>query len=122
VDPASLARRWWEIWRDGDLASLDDLVTDPFVRHGNRENARRSLTEVKRDMARYRDGLEIVSFTIDAVAVAGAEVWQRVSVTGVQPQTEDPLSIAWLQEFRVHDGRLAEMWMLYAMGMDWAGG
>jgi hypothetical protein len=114
-----MARRWWEIWRDGDLTSLDDLVSDPFVRHGNRENVVRTLDEVKADMVRYRDGLEIVSFTIDSQVVAGTDVWQRVSSTGVQPHTGDPLVVSWLQEFRVEEGRLAEMWLLYAVGMDW---
>ena len=35
-------------------------------------------------------------------------------------KTEEPSTISWLQVCRIEDDRIAEMWMLYALGLDWS--
>ncbi len=119
-DSASLAALWWDVWRDGNLELLDEIVADPFVRHTAHENAVRTRAQAKEDMARYRTSHELATIRIDAQRVTDDEVWQRVTTTGVNLTTEELLTMTWIQVFRIETGRLAEMWLLYAVGMDWS--
>ena len=57
---------------------------------------------------------------VESQSVSGNEVWSRVTTTGVNRKTEEPTTISWLQVCRIEHGRIAEMWMLYALGSDWS--
>ena len=119
ADPRTLARLWWDVWRDGNLELLDEIVADPFVRHTTRETVIRDRAEIRQDMARYRDAHQLSTIRFDSQVAVDDRVWSRVTTTGVNVQAEEPQTMSWLQEFRVADGRLAEMWLLYAIGIDW---
>jgi hypothetical protein len=119
-DHAALVAQWWNVWYEGDIDSLDEILADPFVRHGHQGTATRSLKQAKEDMVQYRESVEFAELRIEAQAVSGNEVWSRVTTTGVNLRTEEPSKLSWLQVCRIADGRIAEMWMLYALGVDWA--
>jgi ketosteroid isomerase-like protein len=119
-DPAATVERWWNVWYEGDLDTFDEIVADTFVRHGTQGTVVRTREQAKEDMALYRDSMEIAEVHIDARAVSGADVWCRVTTRGVNLKTEEPVTMSWLQECRVEDGRIAEMWLLYANGVDWS--
>ena len=44
----------------------------------------------------------------------------KITTIGVNRKTEEPSTISWLQVCRIEDDRIAEMWMLYALGLDWS--
>lgn len=119
-DHAALVARWWNVWYEGDIDALDEILGDPFVRHGHQGTATRSLKQAKEDMVQYRESVEFAEVRIEAQSVSGDEVWSRVTTTGVNLRTEEPSKLSWLQVCRIADGRIAEMWMLYALGIDWA--
>jgi ketosteroid isomerase-like protein len=119
-DHAALVARWWNVWYEGDIDALDEILDDPFVRHGHQGTTRRSLKQAKEDMVQYRESVEFAEVRIEAQSVSGDEVWSRVTTTGVNLRTEEPSKLSWLQVCRIADGRIAEMWMLYALGIDWA--
>jgi ketosteroid isomerase-like protein len=120
ADHGSLVARWWNVWCEGDLDTFDDILAERFVRHGGYGTAVRSREQAKRDMAEYRESMEIADVHIEAQAVSGDEVWARVTTTGVNLKTEEPTHMSWLQVCRVESGRIAEMWLLYALGVDWS--
>lgn len=119
-DPTRVVERWWNVWYDGDLDTFDEIIADTFVRHGAQGTVTRTRREAKEDMALYRDSMEIAEVRILATAVSGDEVWSRVITRGVNLKTEEAVTMSWLQTCRLADGKIAEMWLLYANGVDWS--
>jgi hypothetical protein len=119
-EPATLVRRWWDVWRDGDFDALDEILGEKIVRHGSQGSIVRSLAQAKDDMVQYREAMEIATVRVDAQTVDRDTVWTRLTTTGVRMQTEETVVMTWIQACRIVDGRLVEMWLLYAPGVDWA--
>jgi ketosteroid isomerase-like protein len=120
ADHGNLVARWWNVWCEGDLDTFDEILPERFVRHGGYGTAVRSREQAKRDMDEYRESMEIADVRIEAQSVSGDEVWSRVTTIGVNLKTEEPTQMSWLQVCRVENGRIAEMWLLYALGVDWS--
>jgi ketosteroid isomerase-like protein len=120
ADPAALVRQWWDVWSDGDLDVIDQIVAEKFVRHGPQGTEVRTRAQVREDFVQYRESMEIATIRVDAQTIDGDTVWSRLTTTGVNLRTAEPVTMSWLQVFRVADGRLAELWRLYAVGVDWA--
>jgi hypothetical protein len=119
-DHGALVARWWDVWYDGDIDVLDEIVADTFVRHGHRGTVVRTRAQAKDDMLQYRESVAFAEVRIDAQTVSQNEVWSRITTIGVNRKTEEPSTISWLQVCRIEHGRIAEMWMLYALGSDWS--
>ena len=116
-----VVERWWNVWRDGDLDTLEEIIAEPFVRHSARGTVRRTTRkQVREDMVQFRESVELAEVRIDDYAVAGDQVWCRVTTTGVNVATEESRTFSWLQTCRVVDGRIEEMWWLYALNLDWS--
>ena len=119
-DLAHVVDRWWNVWRDGDLGTIDEIVADTFVRHGMQGTVVRTRAQAKNDMVQFRDSVEITEVRVEARTVSGNDVWSRLTTTGVNLKTEEPRTMSWLQVCRIDQGRIAEMWLLYAIGVDWS--
>jgi ketosteroid isomerase-like protein len=120
ADHGDLVARWWNVWYEGDLDTFDEILADPFVRHSTQGTAVRSREQAKHDMAEYRESVEFSDVRIEAQTVSNDEVWSRVTTIGVNLKTEEPTRLSWLQVCRIEDSRIAEMWLLYALGVDWS--
>ena len=117
----SVVRAYWErVWLERDLDSLEHLVADPLVRHtaeGTRSLTRREFRLL------LADAFEMVRATdvsIHASAASGSSVWLRLTLRGVSLATAAPMSLAWLAQYRIEDGRIAELWALHQPGADWS--
>jgi ketosteroid isomerase-like protein len=119
-DHKALVARWWSVWYEGDLDALDEIIAERFVRHGHRGTVARTRRQAKDDMLQYRESVEFAEVRIEAQTVSGDEVWSRVTTTGVNLKTEEPTAMSWLQVCRIEEDRIAEMWLLYALGIDWS--
>ena len=120
TDPAGVVRAYWErVWNQGDLDALDELLTDPYTRHSGNGNIVRERKHVRKDMARYMRALYKVSATVEEQAVSGSTVWTRLTLRGVNVETEEALVYSWLHVARVIDGRISETWNLNA-AVDWS--
>jgi hypothetical protein len=116
----ALSDRWWdEIWRDGNLDAVDELLTDPFVRHTSlgsmvspRHEYKAMLAEIQRTLCRPET-------TIDDRVVAGDRVWTRATSRGLNLETAETTVVTWMLVQRVAEGRLAEHWVLTVRGVDW---
>ena len=119
-DPSAVVRSYWDrVWVDRDLDALDDLVTDPSIRHSATGTHRFSTEELK---AHLRDALCAIrteNLTIEAISVDGPFVWLRATVHAISLATMTPIDLAWLAQYRIDGDRIAEAWALHQSNMDW---
>lgn len=124
VDPnavQSLVRRYWDgVWRDRDLSVLEDLLTDPYVRHSSAGTSVLRHEDVKREIAASWELLHGATTTIDDQAFAGDRVWTRATMRGVNLQTGEASVLTWLIVHRVEGDRFAESWSASLYGVDWS--
>ncbi|MDG2029353.1 MAG: ester cyclase [Acidimicrobiales bacterium] len=114
-----VARLWNEIWIEGDLDRLPEIVHDPYVRH-TREGT------VSSTPAQYARHIESAVRTIrgtevqmhDAV-VDGDILFARLNLHGVNIDTGGSVKITWLTQYRIVDGRIAEAWTMHQPDLDW---
>ena len=120
ADPATVVDLYWQrVWNDGDLDALDVLLADPYVRHSANGTVSRDRRQIRDDMAQYFRVLTEARVTIDDRAVAGDKVWTRLTLRGINVESEESTVFSWLHVARVSDGRIAEAWHLNAAGVDW---
>jgi predicted SnoaL-like aldol condensation-catalyzing enzyme len=119
-DARALVHRWWQgIWGDGDLSILEELCTDPYIRHTSMGSERISLAEYKKRLVQTRQVLRDAVTTIDDQVVSGDKVWSRATSRGVNLSTSDRTVITWIVIHRIEDGKLAETWAATLAGVEW---
>ena len=81
-----------------------------------------SLTrrEYRRRLADAFEAVRATEVSIDSITADGPLAWVRLTLRGVSLATAAPLSLAWLGQYRVEDGRIAELWALHQPGIDWS--
>jgi predicted SnoaL-like aldol condensation-catalyzing enzyme len=123
VDEATMCAisdRWWdEIWRDGNVDAVDELLTDPFERHSAPGSSMSSRHEYKKMLAEFQRTLCRPETTIDDRVVSGDHVWTRATSRGLNRETGENTVVTWMLVQRIADGRIAEHWALTVRGVDW---
>lgn len=118
--PADVVDEWQRrAWGECDLSAVDDLIADPFVRHGVAGSSTRTHAELKQDLRQYQKALGTPVIIVHDRVVDGDKVWSRTHMRGANLQTGEPRTIDWLQIHRVVDGRIVEVWTLHATDVDW---
>ena len=121
ADPVDIVRAYWDrIFLNRDLNALDDLVTDPSIRHTADGTRRFSRDELRAHLCDVLNAFRATDVTFEAVSVDGNDVWLRATIHATSLATMAPLSIAWLAQYRVADDRIAEAWSLHQSNMDWS--
>ncbi len=116
----TVVRSYWErIWLLRDLAALEDLVADPVVRHTAEGTQTLTRSELRRRLCGAFEAVRASEVSIDALAVDGQTAWVRLTVRGVSLATSAPTTLAWIAQYRVAGGRIAEIWGLHQAGVDW---
>jgi len=119
-DAQALVRRWWqEIWGDGNVDAVDELCTDPYLRHTSLGTERISRAEYKKRLTQTMHVLRGAETTIDDEVVVGDKVWTRATSRGVNLTTEDRQTLTWMVVHRIEEGRIAETWAATLPGVDW---
>lgn len=115
-----IVERYWEhVWIRRDLSVIEELYTDPTVRHTESGTRVVSVRELQQSLS---DGLRVVrgeSFSIDQLTVADDIAWLRLTLHGVRIATLTPTSFVWLAQYRLSGGKIAEMWALHRSDLDW---
>lgn len=115
-----LVRRWWdEVWRDGRLDVLDEIITDPFTRHGSLGTQVVARAEYKTKMRQFQRTLHRAETDVQDMAVSDDRVWVRASSRGLNRETGEVALVSWLMVARVADGRFAEIWISPMAGVTW---
>ena len=119
--PESVVRAYWErVWLERDLDALEDLVTDPVVRHTAEGTQSLTRGEYRRRLADAFEAVRATDVSIDSITADGPLAWVRLTLRGVSLATAAPMSLAWLGQYRVEDGRIVELWALHQPGADWS--
>ena len=114
----AVARRFFELWEQGDLDALGEVLAqdsvdhDPYNPHGQE-----GLEGAKKTIAMYRDAFPDISFTIEDQLVDGDKVATRWTATGthqgelmgMQP-TGKKATLSGITIDRIEDGRIVEGW------------
>ena len=118
--PADIVERWQErAWGECDLGVVDELIAEPFLRHGPTGTAKRTRAELKHDLRQYQRALGKPVITLHERIVDGDKVWSRVTMRGANLETGERRIIEWLQIHRVVDGQIAEVWSLHTTDVEW---
>ena len=119
-DARALVRRWWhDIWGDGNLDAVDELCTDPYIRHTSLGTEHISRAEYKKRLGQTMHVLRGAQTTIDDEVVVDDKVWTRATSRGVNLTTEDRQVMTWIVVHRIEGGRIAETWAATLPGVDW---
>ena len=117
----AVVRKYWDrVFLERDIDAIDDLVTDPSIRHTADGTRRFSPDELK---AHLRDALcafRTESVTFESFTIDEPFVWMRATVHAISLATMTPLDIAWLAQYRVDGDRISEAWTLHQANMDWS--
>ena len=105
------------LFSQGDLAAVDDYLSDDFVNHdpplgasADREGMRSAAAEIRAAFPDWHSELHLLIAEDDLVAeVFTASGTHRGEMTGVAP-TGRELSLPGINVFRVRDGRITERW------------
>ena len=117
----SVVRAYWErVWLERDLDALADLVADPVVRHTAEGTESLTRRELRRRLASAFEAVRATEVSIDSITADGPDAWVRLTLRGVSLATAAPMSLAWLGQYRVEGGRIAELWALHQPGADWS--
>lgn len=120
IDPVAVVGRWLDRgWGECDLSAVDELIAEPFVRHGPGGTATRTHAELKQDLLGYQRALGKPTITVNGRIADGDRVWSHVTLRGVSIDTGDLRTVERLQIHRVVEGRIVEVWSLYATDVDW---
>jgi ketosteroid isomerase-like protein len=118
--PDEIVEEWQQrAWGECDLTVVDELIADPFVRHGVTGSTLRTHDELKHDLCQYQKALGKPVITVHDRVVDGDKVWSRTTMRGANLQTGETRTIDWLQIHRVADGKIVEVWTLHATDVDW---
>jgi steroid delta-isomerase-like uncharacterized protein len=109
-------RRVEEIWHQGNLAAIDDLIAADLVSNGQatgREGFRQFVSAV-------RMAFPDLQFTIEDIVTEGDKVCVRYVARGTQqgefaglPASGKPVQFTGIDIFRIADGQFAEEWLMY---------
>jgi ketosteroid isomerase-like protein len=114
-----LVQRWFSIWGDGDINVVDQVCTDPYLRHTSIGSESISLEQYKKKLVQTRQALRDAVTTIDDQAVSGDRVWTRATSRGVNFATSEPAVVTWVVVHRIEAGRIAETWAATLAGTEW---
>lgn len=112
----AVATRFYELYSDGDIDRVLDLLGDGYVSHGfgggGPENLRRSLEG-------FRSAFPDVAFTVDDTITEGDKVAVKTTLRATHqgpfagvPASGRPVQIGGCDVFRVRGGKIVEAWWL----------
>ncbi len=118
--PIEVVEQWQDrAWGECDLSAVDELVADPLLRHGPTGTAQRSHAELKHDLRQYQRALGKPEIIVHDRVLDGDRVWSRLTMRGANMDTGDLRTLQWLQIHRVVEGKIVEIWVLYASDVSW---
>jgi steroid delta-isomerase-like uncharacterized protein len=117
-DNKALARRFYELWENGDLDALGEVVAEDSVDHDPyNPHGQEGLEGAKKTIAMYREAFPDTRFTIEDQLADGDKVVTRWTATGthegelmgMQP-TGNRATITGITVDRIENGKIVEGW------------
>lgn len=119
-DAERFISRWWgDVWREGNLAVVDELFGDPFVQHSLRGTVTLTPSELKERLVQIQRVLHRPVTSVDDVAIVGDKVWVRATSKGVNLETDAASCVTWMSCYRFENGRVVEAWIAALPDVEW---
>lgn len=116
-----VVRRYWDhVWIKRDLSVIGDLYTDPTTRHTESGSRTVTVAQLQANLGESLRAHRGESFTIHELDIIDDRAWLRLTLRGVSLASMTPMTLAWLGQYRLEDGKIAETWALHQSGFDWA--
>ncbi len=115
----AIVRRWMEeVWNEGKLEALDELIGPDYVLHGAADpDLPRGPEGAKQLTAAFRTAFPDLQGTIEDLIAEGERVvcrWTARATHGGEfagiPATHRPVTFSGIEIVRIADGRIAEGW------------
>lgn len=116
---AVIRRLWDDVWRDSDVAALDELMAERYVRHNAAGTQVLTREELKDAFVQYQRVLHAPVTTVDASAHNGDVVFVRATSRGMNIETGQPHVVTWMASYRFEGLRIAEGWIATVPDVDW---
>ncbi|MFQ5859851.1 MAG: ester cyclase, partial [Anaerolineae bacterium] len=114
---AVVRRLYDELWNQGNLAIVDELVAADFVDHNPDPGQPPGPEGWKQSATVSRAGFPDLQVTIEDMVAEGDRVTLRLKGSGTHtgefagiPPTGNQFSAGWVDVVRVEDGKIAERW------------
>jgi hypothetical protein len=119
-DATAIVGRYWDgLWARRDLAVVDELIAEPYVRHSSAGTRTLTRAELKREVREAWRLLHDPATSIEDQVAAGDRVWTRATTQGVNLDTGEKSVLTWLVVHRLAGDRLVESWSATLPGVDW---
>lgn len=117
-DNKALAKRWLdEVWNEGDLSLIDELIAPEYVLHDPTRPGLRGRAGIKESISMFRRAFPDLHFTIEDQVAEGDKIVTRYIVQGTHlgpvmgiPATGKQGTISGMDIYRITDGQIAEAW------------
>jgi hypothetical protein len=122
VTDLDVVRRYWrDLWGGTDLALVDEIFGETYVRHNRNGTERLTRAKLKADFRRYWASFgNAAAVRVDHVSVdRSGHVWSRVNISGRDGDSGEVRVVTFLHESRLADGLIVETWTLTAPDVDW---
>jgi steroid delta-isomerase-like uncharacterized protein len=118
ADLKALAQRFYsEVFNQGDLDVLDELVDDNFVEHEEFPDIPPGKEGLKAFVTMTRAGFPDLRFDVEAMVSEGDEVWVHGVMRGTHqgeflgiPATNRTIEVATVDRIRVRNDKAVEHW------------
>ncbi len=119
-DNKALAKRWLEeVWNQGDLSLVDELIAANYVLHDPTRPGLRGRTGIKESIALFRTAFPDLHFTIEDQVAERERVVTRYSIEGthlgpimgiVATGKHGTITGIDIYIYRIADGKIEEAW------------
>jgi predicted ester cyclase len=112
ASPAILARWLDDVWLQGRMDVVPELVGPTYVRHEGSETRTVTPAQYVEEITAIRQRMPDVRFMLHDCAAIGDRIWSRWTMVGTSAQTGQRVRRMATQIYRIASGRLVETWML----------
>ena len=115
----AIMRRFWEVWEQGNIDLLDELLSPDYINHNLATPGLSSGPEgVKAVVSMFRSAMPDIKVVVEDIIAESDKVATRYALEGTHrggelfavPPTGQRLSIKSITVERVLDGRIREHW------------
>ncbi|MBT5137886.1 MAG: nuclear transport factor 2 family protein [Acidimicrobiaceae bacterium] len=114
-----VVRLWRTIWLGDPADGLDDILSDPYIRHTRDGTASVTIREYVEHMRQATRNVRGTDLRVDQSVEMADRTFIRVTLMGVNITSGDPVMITVVGEYRLNEGRIAESWSMHQSGLDW---
>ncbi len=117
----AIARRYWDLWNTGNLASIDEVLAPNYVHHDGAGVVERGTEHIKRHIPRFRTIFPDVHFVLEDVCTGENKVIVRWTAHGTHkgdlelvrrhiPPTGKQVTFFGIDIYHITGGKIVEGW------------